>query len=261
LWLLRVHQSIDRTAVVLPQLRQEVGELPLTGLVAEIGEWHPPVKQSRRLPLKIILLAIITASCIIVPTAATLLPLTAPIPTGDEPTPPTGNEPGRHLITLNMTMRAEIPGGTYYMFEDFANFTQVRSQYGATLGLLIFNCSGAPGVITLRENNSKIIDSFFWKGQALIAVGSWHSESWFRGNKTSESWGWMENAAMDWLAGRWSPGAGIFVEHQPNQSLGTAQLDILYFVPQPIPEFALLYPIITITALIVIVGRRRARQS
>jgi hypothetical protein len=160
-----------------------------------------------------------------------------------------------------MTMRADIPGGTYYMFEDFANFTQVRNQYGATLGMLIFNCSGPPGVITVRENSSKIIDSFHWKGQALIAMGSWHSWSYDRDGKLmQESWGWMENATMDWLAGKWSPAAGIFVEHQSNQSVGSAQLDILYFVPQPIPEFSLLYPIITIAALIVIGGRRRARQ-
>jgi hypothetical protein len=231
----------------------------MTGLVADIGEWKSQPKKSRSPSLPVIIFAVITALCIIVPAAATLLPLTAPHPTGDEPTPPTGNEPGRHLITLNMTMRAEIPGGTYYMFEDFANFTQVRNQYGAALGMLIFNCSGPPGVITVRENNSKIIDSFFWEGQALIAMGSWHSWSYDRdGSLMNESWGWMENAAMDWLAGKWSPAAGIFVEHQPNQSVGSAQLDILYFIPHPIPEFALLYPIITITALIVIVGRRRA---
>jgi hypothetical protein len=117
-------------------------------------------------------------------------------------------------------------------------------------------------VITVRENNSKIIESFFWKGQALIAMGSWHSWSYDRdGNLMQESWGWMENATMDWLAGRWSPAAGIFVEHQANQSVGSAQLDILYFVPQPIPEFSSVMVSMTFIVLMVLMTRRwRARQ-
>lgn len=234
----------------------------MTGLVADIGEWQPP-KKRRRPQVGIIVLAIITALCIIVPAGVTLMPLNAPIGAQDQPTPPpTGYEPGRHLITLQMTMRADIPGGTYYMFEDFANFTQVRNQYGATLGMLIFNCSGPPGVITLRENNSKIIDSFHWKGQGLIAVGSWHSWSYDRdGRLMHESWGWMENATVDWVAGRWSPPAGIFVEHQSNQSLGDAQIDVLYFVPQPIPEFsAIIVPMIFIVLIVLIARRRHAWQ-
>ncbi len=259
--LLWLHQSNDRPAVVLPQLRQEVGELPMTGMVAAIGEWRPQPNKSRRPPVKIILLALLTACCIIVPAAVTVLPLNMPIGAQDEPAPP-GPIPGRHVITLNVTNRADTPTSTFYIFEDYPTFAQVRSQYGAVLGLLIHNCSGPAGVITLRENNSKVIDSFFWEGHALIAMGSWHSTGYdAHGKIMAESWGWMENATMDWLAGKWQPTDGILVEHQVNQSLGSAQLDILYFVPQPIPEFSAVIVSMTFIVLMVLIARRWRQRT
>lgn len=229
----------------------------MTGLVAEIGEWTPQPKARRKVPISIILLAIITAVCIIVPAGVTLLPLNAPIGAQDQPAPP-GPTPGRHLVTLNVTNRADTPTSTFYIFEDYPAFAQVRAQYGATSGMLIHNCSGPPGVITLRENNSKIIETFLWQGNALIAMNSWHSWSYDRdGRLMQESWGWFENATMDWQAGTWRPSDGILVEHQVNQSLGDAQMDVLYFVPQPIPEFSMIIVPMTFIILIVLIARRR----
>jgi hypothetical protein len=232
----------------------------MTGMVAGIGEWKAQPKKSRLPSFKMLLVTIIIAACVGVSAAVTTLPSSPPA-IEEQPTPP-GPAPGRHVITLNVTNRADTPTSTFYIFEDFANFTQLRSQYGAAAGMLIHDCSGPPGMITLRENNSKIIDSFFWKGDALIAMNSWHSISYdAHGNVINESWGWFENATMDWLAGKWRPSDGILVEHQVNQSLGEAQMDVFYFVPQPIPEFTAIIVPITFIGLIVLIARRRRCQE
>jgi hypothetical protein len=170
--------------------------------------------------------------------------------------------PGFHTFTLNASYQSNTSSSTFYDFPFNPSFYAMFDRYGGSLFLLIQNCSGPNELMTIWEGSArtKVVDKFFYRGQSLIALGAWHSwgyDPW--GNLVQESWGWMENASMDWKAGIWQPTNGLTLQYQSNTILGQAKLSVLYTVPEPIPEFSLIG--VTIVILIVVGLNSRRRKT
>jgi len=179
-------------------------------------------------------------------------------PTVEEVSPP-GESLGLHVISLNATSRMDTLTSTFYIFPDCPQFASLRERYGATLGLLIRDCSGPNSSMRIWENDQRMIDQFEYHGQSLIGVGSWHSWGYDKdGGLMSESWGWMENASVDWENGLWNSSEGLAVEHHENVSLGQAEIDIIYVVrDEVIPEFETIAFVILVMVAIIILWRPR----
>lgn len=158
-----------------------------------------------------------------------------------EGTPPpskTEDLPGFHVLTLPSNHRYDSGSSTLYLFPYDEAFYTMFARYGGMLGLLINGCSGANGTMTAWEGTTnpppKTIDQFYYHGQTIVALGTQHSVGFDEhGNKTSETWDWMGNATTDWRASIWNPTKGIGFTRLSTQTLGSAELVLLYSVPLP----------------------------
>ncbi len=167
-----------------------------------------------------------------------------------EATAPT---PGFHIISLNASDRLDTDVSTYYAFPEDAAFYAMFAEYGGSLGLTIHDCSGENGTLRVWEVPPRLIEEFWYHGQALIALGSWHLT-----NTSGEYWGWFGNATRDWRDGLWEPSDGLLITHQ-NQTLGMAVLSLLYIVPDVIPEFSTIAVVVGVMAVMIVLIRRRGR--
>ena len=159
------------------------------------------------------------------------LPVQAPI--GKSKTGGGSPAPGWYVDTADMNIRIDTPYFTIYTFRMTPPFWEMFFKYDGDLMLLIRNCSGPNGTISIQETNTaKAIQSFIYHGQSLIAVNGWEHIESFKGVITSHTWGGMTIAAKDWKAGSWTPEKGILVTHTSAQHLGDAELSMGYIVPK-----------------------------
>ncbi len=165
--------------------------------------------------------------------ADTIIASAPPLPDVDE-------TPGFHAKTLPSNYRYNTGSSTLYLFPNDTAFNSMFEKYHGSLVLLIRNCSGTNGTMIMWEGTAtppaKTIDRFYYHGQQLVALTSWYSASYDKaGTMTNESWGWMQNATMDWRANIWNPTKGIGFTRVSTQTLGqTAELVLFYFVPDPV---------------------------
>ena len=163
--------------------------------------------------------------------------------------------PGFHVLYSNATGRVDTPSMTVYTFSRDDALYEMFSKYSGGLGLTIAGCSGINGTMRVWEPNGRMVEEFLYHGQSLIALCGWHLYHYLDGNLTSESWGSMENATMDWRAGVWEPTDGLMIE-RGNQTLGAAVLAMSYIVPGVIPEFSMVI-VVGATAVLMLLIRRR----
>ena len=168
---------------------------------------------------------------------------------------PDYESPGFHVLYSNATGRVDIPSMTVYTFSRDDALYEMFSKYSGSLGLTIGGCSGVNGTMRVWEPNGRMVEEFFYHGQPLIALCGWHLYHYLDGDLTSESWGSMENATMDWRAGVWEPTDGLMIE-RGNQTLGAAVLAMSYIVPGVIPEFSMALMVLGVMMVIVLIRRR-----
>ena len=150
---------------------------------------------------------------------------------------PSRTAPGFHVLTLNSTQRYDGSTWTYFRFTYDSTFHEMFAAYHGSLVLLFANCSGPNGTMTIIEakegGDVHSLASFIYHGESLVPIYGWHSESWLGGDLILETWGGSENLTMDWRNGTWNITDGIMVFHQAGQALGSAEMSLLYVVPEP----------------------------